>query len=130
MNEEKPRAFALGLFFMLLLFLFTKQINQGYLGGRSWQIKVLPSEWYSSSFSAYLGFPPEGFTSTDYFSLLPWLSLFWAGYFFYHSVKKKEFWKKEIMHLKLPLITKMGQHSLFIYLIHQPILYMAGEMLF
>ena len=28
-----------------------------------------------------LGFFPRGFFSTDYFPLLPWLFLFWAGYF-------------------------------------------------
>lgn len=115
---------------MLLLFVFTKQINYGYLGGRSWQLKVLADKWYTSSFSAYLGFPPKDFTSTDYFSLFPWIFLFWTGYFIYHSVKKKSFWKRKVMQLRLPVITKMGQHSLFIYLIHQPILYMIGEILF
>lgn len=115
---------------MLLLFIFTKQINSGYLGGRSWQIRALPKEWYASSFSAYLGFPPSGFSSTDYFSLFPWIFLFWTGYFFYLSVRKKDFWKKEIMQFRLPAVTKMGQHSLFIYLIHQPILYLLGEMMF
>lgn len=115
---------------MLLLFLITKQVNSGWLGGRTFVLKMLPKEWYSSFFSAYLGFPPESFSSTDYFSLVPWIFLYWAGYFFYLSIKKKGFWKKEIMQLKLPMITKMGQHSLFIYLIHQPILYMIGEAMF
>ncbi len=30
-------------------------------------------------FTAYLGFLPGGFFSTDYFPLLPWLFLFWVG---------------------------------------------------
>lgn len=116
--------------FSLLLFIFTRQINRGYLGIGSHMIKELPKDWYQSLFSAYLGFPPKSFRSTDYFSLFPWLFLFWTGFFTFQALKATRAWEMRIMKIKLPLVSYMGQHSLFIYLIHQPILYLLGEVFY
>ena len=113
-----------------LLFLFTRQINRGYLGVGSRIIKELPGQWYASSFSAYLGFPPKDFSSTDYFSLFPWLFLFWTGFFTFRALKYTRIFEKRIMKIKVPIVNRMGQHSLFIYLIHQPILYLIGEIIY
>lgn len=46
-------------------------------------ILMLPRSWYANLFTAGLGFPGPGFVSSDYFALLPWLLLFWTGYFLY-----------------------------------------------
>ena len=37
---------------------------------------ALPQALYASYTTAYLGFMPKSFFSTDYFPLLPWLFLF------------------------------------------------------
>lgn len=42
---------------------------------------ALPQALYAGYPTAYFGFMPKSFFSTDYFPLLPWLFLFWAGYF-------------------------------------------------
>ena len=110
-----------------LLFLFTAQINTGYLGYGILLRKKVPGEWYSSLVSAYLGFPPKGFTSTDYFSLLPWIFLFWTGFFAFHGLKNKRFWEIRIMKIRIPVVSWLGRHSLFVYLIHQPVLLLLGE---
>ena len=90
-----------------------------------------PQWLYANMFTAYLGFPPTGFTSMDYFPLMPWIFLFVAGYFA-HSIFKK--------HNLMPLLTKIkctplewaGRHSLIIYMAHQPVIYavlLAADML-
>lgn len=38
---------------------------------------------------AYIGFPQAGFSSTDYFPLLPWIFLFATGYFLYSFLQEK-----------------------------------------
>lgn len=75
---------------------------------------------------AYIGFPQSGFSSLDYFPLLPWFFLFTTGYFLYTFITRK----KDIQHLlvngKLPIINYLGRHSFIIYLIHQPLCYILA----
>lgn len=117
LERMNPR---LGLAASFSAFLLLRDINTGFLGFEGAQIAQLPEALYRSYLTAYLGFPPVGFVSSDYFSLLPWLFLFWTGYFLYrlHSGERKT-------GLRLPVITAMGRHSLLIYLLHQPVLYGA-----
>ena len=65
------------------------------------------------------GFPGPGFVSSDYFSLLPWLLLFWTGYFLYRLRPAEPL----LPDIRLPGFSAMGRHSLLIYLLHQPVLY-------
>ena len=68
----------------VLLFLLFRNCNDGYIGFETFDIIKLPSFLYKNLFTAYLGFPPISFVSSDYFSLFPWLFLFLAGYFLYN----------------------------------------------
>ena len=80
---------------------------------------ALPKGLYADLFTAWLGFPFPGFVSSDYFPLLPWIFLFWSGYFLYRL-------RPEEPHRELPrvaVLTWMGRHSLLIYLLHQPVVY-------
>ena len=59
--------------------------------------------------------------STDYFALLPWLFLFWAGYFLYGVVGRQ---RMEPLHRSVcPPLGWLGRHSLLLYLLHQPVIY-------
>lgn len=81
----------------------------------------LPQSWYASTLTTALGFPYPGFVSSDYFSLLPWLLLFWTGYHLYRL-------RPEIPALpdiRLPGLSVISRHSLLLYLLHQPVLYAA-----
>lgn len=105
------------------LFLFLRNVNRGSLGFEKWKLLPLPEKWYHSPATAYLGFPPEDFFSTDYFSLIPWMFLFLTGYFLYRFCLEKG----QLIHLeggKLPLMQWLGRHSLILYLLHQPMLYL------
>ena len=118
---------SVGCVLSILLFLYTKKINSGYLGLGRFFIIMLPKEWYDNLFTAYLGFPPASFYSTDYFSLFPWIFLFWTGLFLYLILKNSSLWSHTIMKLSLPVVTLLGKHSLFVYMIHQPVLFLLGE---
>ena len=70
-----------------------------------------------------LGFAPYGFTSSDYFPLLPNFGYFligtWVGKRFYGDGQTKFPTAKERYYRPL---CAMGRHSLLVYLIHQPLL--------
>lgn len=109
----------LGLAGCFSLFLLCKDINRGFFGFGGISAGAVPNRWYANLLTTALGFPAPDFVSSDYFSLLPWLFLFWTGYFLYqlrpaHPPQRT---------LRLPLVTAMGQHALLIYLLHQPVLY-------
>ncbi len=70
-----------------------------------------------------LGLRYPGFTSADYYPLLPWGMIFAVGVWF---GGKLEQWRERtgLLQRKMPpVFTFMGRHSLIIYLAHQPILY-------
>lgn len=81
---------------------------------------ALPQALYASYTTAYLGFMPKSFFSTDYFPLLPWLFLFWAGYFLHHLVGRERL--APLRRSVCPPLGWMGRHSLVLYLLHQPVI--------
>lgn len=110
-----------GLIVCAILFAVFRSINSGYI-----QIigKIeLPKILYQGSAATYIGFTDPAFYSTDYFSLLPWIFLFWCGMYLGILLQKKGVWQHSLMQVDVPLLSFMGRHSLFIYLLHQPVLY-------
>ena len=84
---------------------------------------------FSFPYLLWLGFSPVSFYSFDYFPLLPWFGLVLIGLFFgkvwykngespFHQKIQSNF-KKNFFIQKFAVL---GQYSLFIYLVHQPIL--------
>ena len=106
-----------GLAGSFLLFLLLRDVNDGFLGFEALRLAALPRDLYRNLFTAFLGFPHEGFASSDYFSLLPWLFLFLTGYFLYPLLPNRR------SDFRLPAVTFLGRHSLLTYLAHQPVIY-------
>lgn len=103
------------------LFCLTRGINGGTLFFGTVQ---LPEEWYCNLLTAYLGMPPESFFSTDYFPVVPWMFLFITGYFVNRAIIDKSVLECRA----LPVLELIGRHSLLIYLMHQPVLYLIIQL--
>lgn len=119
----------LGLIASFGLFFLTRNINEGHLGFESLSFAELPDILYSNIITAYLGFPPPDFHSTDYFPLLPWIFLFICGYFIYYILQKYGFLKYLTLKYSNPL-EAIGRSTSRIYMIHQPILYLIFSLIF
>lgn len=109
------------------LFLLCRHLNQGYLGFETFHLLVLPESWYQNLLTAYLGMPPKGFYSTDYFPLFPWFFLFVTGYFLFGICEKRGILQWKILQKKLPFVDFLGKNSFLVYLLHQPVLYAVLE---
>lgn len=86
-------------------------------------VRELP--WVDTHYLMIFGIPWKGFASSDYFPLLPYLGFFLMG----SALGKSVYRKKETLLPKVnaqnPIIRFFllcGKHSLWIYLLHQPIL--------
>ena len=112
----------LGLAVSAALFFIFRNINSGYFGFEGLNILKLPDSFYRNYLTCFLGFPQAGFNSSDYFSLFPWLFLFFVGYFFCKVLKEKN--RLSIFSEKrIPFLGFLGRHSLEIYMGHQPVIY-------
>ena len=108
-----------------VLFFVLRNINDGNLGFEGIVLCPLPNFLYEQGLLAtFFGFQDKNFFSTDYFSLIPWYFLFLVGYFLCRCFLEKnssaalpEFFKKGI-----PVFEIIGQHSLPVYLLHQPVI--------
>ena len=117
-----------GMPMWFVLFLFTKNINSGYMGlGEGLRI-MLPKVWYRNYLTTYLGFPFPQFYSTDYFSLFPWIFLFLTGFYMWGIFERNNWWRNPILQVKIPILNFLGRHSLLIYLLHQPVIYALQEL--
>ena len=108
----------------LALYLLFFRCNFGYAGCYDAVWFRWPAALYANYVTAFLGFPFNGFSSSDYFSLLPWFWMPLCGYFTFRAVEKKAVFPP-LMAVRVPLLAPVGRYSLWIYLIHQPVIYFA-----
>ena len=111
---------AAGLAVSAVLFALTYHLDARWLGFGGLRL-ALPDAWYANYFTAFFGFLPFDFYSTDYFGLLPWLFLFWAGYYLHKAVGRRRM--EPLRRSVCPALGWMGRHSLLLYLLHQPVIY-------
>lgn len=107
----------LGMAVMAALFIITYRAQSGFLLGLP-----LPQALYETSYLFPLGFPQRGFFSADYFPLLPWVFLFFAGSYlgvYFKEGRMPAFCYKT--HLR-PLAF-VGRNTLVVYVLHQPVVY-------
>lgn len=116
-----------GLIGTALLFALTRNVEQHVFGLPGLWAITLPQGLYRNMMTAFLGFHSDSFYSSDYFPLLPWFFLFCAGYFLYRLVwdRVKEL---PVMGWGCPPLSWLGRHSLLIYMVHQPLLFVVVVM--
>ena len=112
----------LGLGLSAAAFVLCRNIPWGSLGFEGWRLAPLPRWLYRNLLTAYLGFPPADFVSSDYFSQLPWLFLFLCGYFLYRLAGRCL--RRDVgTGAVLSPFRFLGRHSLTVYMLHQVVLY-------
>jgi uncharacterized membrane protein len=101
----RERAILLGIFFLLL--------HAPLLHLRA------ASEWLLP-----IGIMPAHFATVDYFPLVPWFGVVLIGYGLgYFAYVRMRAWRTRLPTHNLPqALTWPGRHSLFLYLIHQPVI--------
>lgn len=72
-------------------------------------------------FTSIIGFPSHNFYSADYFPLLPWGILFYSGYTMTCAIPLKVISRISLCH-KNKVIASIGGHSLWVYILHQPVI--------
>ncbi|MDR2931655.1 MAG: DUF1624 domain-containing protein, partial [Oscillospiraceae bacterium] len=119
---EKSSAF-FGFIICLVLYALTWGVSDGYIGffGIARFIE-LPDFLHRHYFLSPLGFLSPDFYSSDYFPVLPWLFLFFAGSFLGVAFRQGSmpgfFYRRHSLFLR-----RIGRHTLIIYILHQPVLY-------
>ena len=118
-----------------VLFFLTRNVNAHTFGFEGLRIGHVPDALYQNLFTAYLGFPPRGFFSTDYFSLIPWIFLFgvgasigaWRG----RGGDKGDGSKcPRSLDSLCNCLQFLGRHSLIIYMLHQVVIYACLYLIF
>lgn len=85
----------------------------------------LPQPLYETGFLAPLGFPDAGFYSADYFPILPYLFMFFAGTFFGRlegEGRLPQAWYVS----RCRFLSETGKKTLIIYILHWPIIFVIG----
>lgn len=80
----------------------------------------LPVYLYQSNLTFWLGFPHPTFSSVDYYPLLPWSMLFFAGVALGQHFLKNGY-PRWMYALNCAPLEFVGRHTLFFYLMHQPV---------
>lgn len=117
----------IGLGVSAVFFVVFREITHGflwYIGADGWKRYRMPGWLYRNDVTAYFGMPHDRFFSTDYFPVFPWIFLFLIGYFLYGIAEKRALFGY-LQPQRLKAAGWIGRHSFPIYLLHQPVVYMA-----
>lgn len=83
---------------------------------------TIPDSFRANEYLYPLGIRTKDFHSSDYFSLIPWGFIFLAGTAISKPIIQRKF-PKWFYELKMPALDFLGNHTLIIYILHQPLVY-------
>ena len=109
-----------------VLFLLTYNVQRGYLGIKGLWSFALPKWFYVTDLTMPFGFYTPGFHSSDYFPFLPWIFLFVIGTALGRYAEKLP---ESLAKPHIPALAFIGRHTLIIYLLHQPVIIGALELI-
>ena len=117
LERVKP---AFGLAACFVLFLLLRRVDDGVIGCGPFLLR-LPEGLYRFRILAPLGFPDPAFRSSDYFPLLPWYLLFLCGWFLGQIFEARADWQNAAK-IKIPGLSAIGRKTIWVYMLHQPVL--------
>lgn len=103
-----------------ILFAFFFGVSEQYLGFFNLRLLELPDSLYRANYFAAFGIHNGDFFSTDYFPLFAWFFLFVFGFFLWRVFCALR-WEK-VFKINIPVLGFIGKYTLWIYMIHQPVL--------
>ncbi|MCC8073930.1 MAG: DUF1624 domain-containing protein [Clostridiales bacterium] len=115
----KKTDYRIGAIISAVLFLFTYGIDKGSL---LFGLIPLPDSLYQYDFLCPLGFYSSTFYSADYFAIIPWLFMFLFGAFIGELAVEGKF-PRTMYKKRSKFLSLTGKNSLWVYLLHQPVLY-------
>ena len=122
LEKAKIRLSFWSVFLFGVLFFLSYNLKDGSLGMPGLSFCLMPQTLYETKFLFWLGLPDPTFSSSDYFPLLPWIFPFFSGVLIGQKINRVG-WPDETKKLHLPFFSFLGRHSLWIYLIHQPLFF-------
>lgn len=112
---------SVGLILSLLLFVVTYRMQSGYFGIGMLRLYI-PQALRNLPFLFPFGITNSAFHSADYFPLFPWLFVFFFGVYLGRLCKQEGF-PPFMYKSRSKILQFMGKNSLWVYVVHQPILY-------
>lgn len=111
-----------GIILSAILFALTKNLMKGKIAFGEFTLLRIPDFLYANDLTAFLGFPPANFSSSDYVPFFPWIFLFFCGYFLFRLFLRKDL-LKHFSFVSCKPLEFIGRNTLWIYMIHQPVIY-------
>lgn len=121
---ESQKFLLLLAFVCFCLFFVTRNVPKGSLGFEGFIICSIPQSFYSFEFLTPIGFAHSGFSSGDFFPIIPWFFLYTAGFFLFAAILRSDKAAEKFVKSE-PILSAIGRKSLIIYLAHQPVIYLA-----
>ena len=111
-----------GMLISLALFVFSWRLKDGFAGIPYLYEFTLPGKLYSLGWLFPFGFKSPEFVSSDYFPMFPWLFVFIAGGFAGVSLTSRPIpaWLNKT---RIRFLAAAGKYTLWIYLLHIPLIY-------
>ena len=119
-----------------ILFVLTRDLQLGYIGLPGYPLLRLPEILYRWKPMTVLGFPFPGFRSSDYYPMLPWYFLFLCGFALHRLASMLPAGTEQakpslpaVLRCRIPFLSELGTKSIWIYMLHQPVCYLAAALL-
>lgn len=85
--------------------------------------------WFDFEGFEWFGFPSKNFYTADYFPLFPWLFMFLLGAQIGRFIRENKF-PRFFYRIKMPFFDFIGRYTVWIYLLHQPVIFGISYLLF
>lgn len=118
-----------GVIICAVLFVLTMGVSDGFIGVGGVFELALPRKAYDVGVLFPLGLHSDYFRSSDYFPMLPWFFVFVAGSYFGVWAKNGSL-PKFFYPTHCKWLATVGRYTIWIYVLHQPILYLIFSLIF